>query len=701
MAKQSGLSDKILLLQVNNQNAKKSCMLQTIDNRYFYNILINNKKTIGMLSALLWLQPHQGDQAMKTNIITKILSGNIINFILLCITAMLPISADANLPKAISIQFNNVAITHNRIVIKAPDIAENGNLVNVHISQITGIPDNTYVTELYLFSDFRKKPLAVFRLTANSFVTGLRTRVKMQRTGYIYAVAKLSNGQLISGKKQVKVTLGGCGGGYYYPSGYPYPAYSAHQQEKYHQLVKNSVIATVKNPVSTFSIDVDTSSYANVRRFLMKQGRLPYKDAVRTEELINYFTYNYPSPVDSEVPFSVTTEMGPNPWNRQTKLLHIGLQGYTVPKQDLPAANLVFLIDVSGSMRSHDKLQLLKTSLTMLTNQLSKRDSVSIVVYAGASGVVLKPTSGDQKAVIINALERLRAGGSTNGGSGIKLAYAMARRGFIENGINRVIIATDGDFNVGITNHRQLINLIEKESKSGISLTTLGFGMGNYNDHLMEQLADKGNGNSAYIDNLNEARKVLVDQMSSTLHTIASDVKIQVQFNPDVVSEYRLIGYENRQLKKDDFSNDKVDAGDIGAGHTVTAIYEITLKGSKGGRLDNFRYHKQKQLTENIFSNEVALLRLRFKKPGNTNSQLIEKIITRKQIIPQLTNTSVNYRFSAAVAAFAQRLRNSKYINSLSYATILGLAKQSLGKDPYGYRHEFLNLVSLTSSISH
>jgi len=625
---------------------------------------------------------------------------------LIYFTVIIQLPANANIPDVIAQQFKPVTISQHRIIIKAPDIAENGSSVNVSISKIIGIPPGAYITELYLFDSFRKKPLATFKLSENTLVTDLRTRIKMQKTGHVYAIARLSNGLIISGSKQVKITIGGCGGyanPYYYNPPFRtqrHNAYSPNQHEKYKHLKENRIQSTLDNPVSTFSIDVDTSSYSNVRRFLLKQGRLPIADAVRTEELINYFNYHYPVPSSHDVPFSITTEIGPNPWNNRTRLLHIGLQGYTVPKKELPPANLVFLIDVSGSMSSPSKLGLLKTSLVLLTNQLTKRDSVSIVVYAGASGVVLKPTSGDQKSLITSALNRLRAGGSTNGGAGIKLAFAMARQAFVKNGINRVIIATDGDFNVGTTNHRQLINLVKQESKNGIGLTTLGFGMGNYNDHLMEQLADNGNGNSAYIDNLNEAKKVLIDQMSATLHTIANDVKIQVQFNPDVVSEYRLIGYENRQLQRDDFSNDQVDAGDIGAGHTVTAIYEVTFKGHKGARLDNFRYRKHQNTNmTGTYLNEVALIRLRYKKPGDTNSKLVEKVISRKEIINEMAKTSINFRFSAAVAAFAQRLRNGKYNNSISYNDILELAKKSTGPDAFGYRREFLDLVSLTSNL--
>ncbi|MBT8443868.1 MAG: VWA domain-containing protein, partial [Gammaproteobacteria bacterium] len=347
-------------------------------------------------------------------------------------------------------------------------------------------------------------------------------------------------------------------------------------RENYDHFDENPVKLVSDHPVSTFSIDVDTGSYSNVRRFL-NGGTLPPEDAVRVEELINYFSYDYPVPDSLDQPFSVSTDVAAAPWNADKLLLQIGIKGYELSTAERKSANLVFLVDVSGSMNSQDKLPLLKNALKMLTRQLSAEDRVSMVVYAGASGIVLEPTAGDEHARISRALDQLTAGGRTNGASGIRMAYDMAEEGFIEGGINRVVLATDGDFNVGTVDFDALIDIVERERKVGTSLTTLGFGSGNYNDHLMEQLADAGNGNHAYIDTLNEARKVLVDQLGSTLQTIAKDVKIQVEFNPAVVAEYRLIGYENRVLRREDFNNDKIDAGEIGAGHTVTAIYELAL----------------------------------------------------------------------------------------------------------------------------
>jgi Ca-activated chloride channel homolog len=469
-------------------------------------------------------------------------------------------------------------------------------------------------------------------------------------------------------------------------------------REIYQRLEDSPTKDVKKQPVSTFSIDVDTGSYSNVRRML-KGGLLPRKDAVRVEELINYFSYNYPTPETLEPPFKVTTQLAVTPWNKDTYLLHIGIKGYDVPKAQLPPSNLVFLIDVSGSMDSPDKLGLLKSAFKLLVNQLTEKDKIAIAVYAGSSGVVLEPTLGSEKAKIITAIDRLMAGGSTHGSEGIQLAYLLAEQGFIKNGINRIILATDGDFNVGTVNFDALKNLIEEKRKTGVSLTTLGFGTGNYNEQLMEQLADAGNGNYAYIDTLNEAQKVLVEEMSSTLQTIAKDVKIQLEFNPNNVAEYRLVGYENRLLNQEDFNNDKVDAGDIGAGHTVTALYEIALTGGKGRRLENLRYSESTKPEEPQYSNELAFLRLRYKAPTGDTSKLLEYPIERAKIIDSLDKTSENYRFAAAVAAFGQLLRGGTYTGNFSYDDVTRLASPARGEDKFGYRSEFMQLVQLAKSL--
>ena len=474
-------------------------------------------------------------------------------------------------------------------------------------------------------------------------------------------------------------------------------------RENYNHFDDNQVKLVAEAPVSTFSIDVDSGSYSNVRR-MINAGNLPREDAVRVEELINYFAYDYPLPENKQTPFSITTEIGVTPWNPDTRLMHVGIKGYDMSEKELPASNLVFLVDVSGSMNTPNKLGLLKSALKLLSRKMRTEDKISIVVYAGASGVVLEPVAGNQSAKITQALDALSAGGRTNGAAGIRSAYQLAEQEFIKGGINRIILATDGDFNVGTVNFEALKDLVEEKRKTGISLTTLGFGTGNYNDHLMEQLADAGNGNYAYIDTLNEAQKVLVDEMSSTLNTIAKDVKIQVEFNPAVVAEYRLIGYENRVLKREDFNNDKIDAGEIGAGHTVTALYEVTLNNSQVRTVDPLRYASVKSIKQNssseLYSNELAHLRLRYKEPTGSKSKLIEQVIQTDDIETGLENTSDRYRFSASVAGFAQLLRGGKNTEGFNYDDVLKLAREARGKDSFGYRGEFISLVNLTRSLS-
>lgn len=468
--------------------------------------------------------------------------------------------------------------------------------------------------------------------------------------------------------------------------------YRAEPREQYQNLPDNPVHSVAETPVSTFSVDVDTGSYANVRRFL-NQGQLPPEGAVRLEEMVNYFPYDYPLPSDGS-PFGVTTEVAATPWNPNTRLLRVGIKASERAVAELAPANLVFLVDVSGSMDRREGLPLVKSTLKLLVDQLRDQDRVSLVVYAGESRVVLKPTSGRDKAKIRNAIEQLTAGGSTAGASGIELAYQMAREGFIDQGINRILLATDGDFNVGISDFDSLKQMAVNQRKSGVSLTTLGFGVDNYNEHLMEQLADAGDGNYAYIDNLREARKVLVEQLSSTLAVVARDVKLQVEFNPAQVSEYRLLGYENRALKREDFSNDKVDAGEIGAGHTVTALYEIVPKGSKGW-LEPLRYTQAKAGEGN--ATELAMLRVRYKPAAGGSSRLIEHPIKSAQHTP-----SDDLRFSAAVAAFAQQLKgDGRYTGSMSLKDTAALARSARGDDPYGLRNEFVQLVELAQSLKH
>ncbi len=485
----------------------------------------------------------------------------------------------------------------------------------------------------------------------------------------------------------------------------PFPlAADSFSGENYAAMIRNATIETETQAVSTFSIDVDTGSYANVRRFL-QAGRLPPASAVREEELLNYFSYDYADAADTQEPFSITTELGKTPWNHQTQLLHVGLKGYVPPAMESTAANLVFLVDVSGSMNSPDKLGLLKSSISLMAQQLDADDTVSLVVYAGSSGIVLEPTSGNQHRKIDQALSRLSAGGSTNGAQGIELAYQLASEHFKEDGVNRVILATDGDFNVGIDDVEELKALIARKRDSGIALTTLGFGTGNYNDHLMEQLADVGNGAYAYIDTLSEARKVLVDELQATLLTIASDVKIQIEFNPAVVSEYRLIGYSNRQLANEDFNNDRVDAGEIGAGHTVTALYEIALRGDGGERHSPSRYGRRDkpgmdEPADASLTDEIAELRLRYKLPGEKDSRLSTRIVSVSEANAEGTvESSDNFRFSASVAAFGQLLRSDDRLADFDFQDARSLALGALGNDPYGYRAEYLRLLDLASSL--
>jgi len=462
--------------------------------------------------------------------------------------------------------------------------------------------------------------------------------------------------------------------------------------EEYDGIIENRFLAATENPLSTFSIDVDGGSYSNVRRYL-QQGQLPPSGAVRIEELINYFHYDYPQPVGND-PFSINTEIGECAWNPEHKLVMIGLQGKKIPVENLPASNLVFLIDVSGSMMEPEKLPLVQRSLSMLVDQLREQDRVSLVVYAGNAGLVMPSTSGIEKKKIKDAIEKLEAGGSTAGGAGIQLAYKVAEQHFVQGGNNRVILCTDGDFNVGPSSDADLLDMIEKEKKSGVFLTVLGFGMGNYKDSKMEKLADKGNGNHAYIDNENEARKVLVNEFGGTLFTIAKDVKLQIEFNPAIVQAYRLVGYENRMLNKEDFNNDSKDAGELGSGHTVTAIYEIIPVGVKNEfpeSVDPLKYQKKMKPVYSIAGNEIMNIKFRYKTPDGEKSKLIEHALVYQ---PQIVNeTSVNFRFVSAVAQFGMLLRNSAFKQQSSFDKTYIMAKNSLGKDSEGYRAEFLQLI--------
>ena len=476
-------------------------------------------------------------------------------------------------------------------------------------------------------------------------------------------------------------------------------AYHDEGREAYPQYENNQIRQVAQEPVSTFSIDVDTASYSRVRRFL-NDGRLPPADSVRTEELVNYFRYDYATPANRETPFRSDIALFDAPWDEGAQILRIGLKGFDIPAAQRQPANLVFLVDTSGSMNHNDKLPLLQKSLRMLVEEMRPEDRVAMVTYAGSAGVILPPTEARNKSRILSAIDNMRAGGSTAGGAGIELAYRLAQDNMREGAVNRVILATDGDFNVGISNPDQLEKLIAGKRKTGIYLSVLGFGMGNLQDNIMQALAQAGNGNASYIDNYREARKVLVDEMGGTLFPIADDVKIQIEFNPAYVAEYRLIGYETRMLKREDFNNDKVDAGEIGSGHTVTALYEIIPPESVSRRVDPLRYGKEApQPQAGIANGELALLKIRYKLPGGTKSGLTAQpvYVNARTSFAEATEDA---RFATAVAGFAQLLRGNEGIGDFSYGDVLEIASGAKGKDPFGYRAEFTQLVRTAAGLA-
>ena len=467
--------------------------------------------------------------------------------------------------------------------------------------------------------------------------------------------------------------------------------------EEYDRIQENGFKSVADTPLSTFSIDVDPASYSNMRRFI-NRGELPPADAIRTEELVNYFSYDYPKPTGND-PVKITVEAGTCTWNTAHRLVRIGLKAKEIPTEQLPASNLVFLIDVSGSMWGANRLDLVKSSLKLLVNNLRNKDKVAIVTYAGSAGVKLEATSGGDKQKIREAIDELTAGGSTAGGAGIHLAYQIAKKDFISDGNNRIILCSDGDFNVGVSSAEGLEQLIEKERKSGVHLTVLGYGMGNYKDKKIQVLAEKGNGNHAYIDNLQEANRVLVGEFGATLHTVAKDVKLQVEFNPSQVQAYRLIGYESRLLKDEDFNNDAKDAGDMGAGHTVTAFYEVIPAGVKNeyvGKVDDLKYQKKEKMTlKPTGSDELLTVKLCYKAP--------DKDVSRKMELPFVDNkgdsVSSDFRFASAVAMFGQLLRDSDFKGTADYDKVIKLAKQGLNNDERGYRREFIRLVEAAKGL--
>lgn len=520
-------------------------------------------------------------------------------------------------------------------------------------------------------------------------VTGYGARRKADMSGALYS-AHIAPGVAVTNKNSVPAMPISRQKGMYADT----IVYNVNENvEGYEPIVENRFMPVLDNPLSTFSIDVDAAAYSNVRSML-NMGHLPPAGAVRIEEMINYFHYEYPQP-DGDKPFSINTEIASCPWNEQHKLVLIGLQGKKIPVENLPSSNLVFLIDVSGSMMEPNKLPLVKQSMKILTDQLRPQDKVAIVVYAGAAGVVLPATDGEHKERIKDAIEQLQAGGSTAGGEGIQLAYKIAQENFVKNGNNRVLLCTDGDFNVGVSSDAALEKLIEEKRKTGVFLTVLGYGTGNYQDGKMQKLADKGNGNHAYIDNFSEARKVLVNEFGGTLFTIAKDVKLQVEFNPAKVQSYRLIGYENRMLNKEDFNDDSKDAGELGSGHTVTALYEVVPVGVKdefAKPVDKLKYQQQPAtVTSTSASNEILTVKFRYKQPDGDKSRLLEHPVIDRATT--LYKTSENFRFAAAVAEFGMLLRNSAYKQSASFINILSLAQNATGKDEEGYRSEFVKLV--------
>ncbi|MBB2708632.1 VWA domain-containing protein (plasmid) [Rhizobium sophoriradicis] len=474
-------------------------------------------------------------------------------------------------------------------------------------------------------------------------------------------------------------------------------------RERFANAAANPIKSVATDPVSTFSADVDSASYSFVRRSLTG-GAMPDPQSVRVEEMINYFPYDWPRPENAEQPFKATVTVMPTPWNHDTELMHVAIKGYDIAPATAPHANLVFLIDVSGSMDEPDKLPLLKSSFRLLVNRLKADDTVAIVTYAGNAGTVLEPTRVSEKSKILSAIDRLEAGGSTGGAEGIEAAYDLAQKAFVKDGVNRVMLATDGDFNVGPSSDEDLKRIIEEKRKEGIFLTVLGFGRGNLNDSLMQTLAQNGNGSAAYIDTLAEAQKTLVDEAGSTLFPIAKDVKFQVEFNPERIAEYRLIGYETRALKREDFNNDRVDAGDIGSGHSVTAIYEITPKGSPAVMNDDLRYgaadKASAETPSSAHQGELAFLKMRYKRPGEDKSALITTPVGDGNTVATIDAAPQDVRFSVAVAAFGQKLSRTSALDAYSYQAIADLAAASRGTDAFGYRTDFLGLIRLADGLS-
>ena len=597
-------------------------------------------------------------------------------------------------------------VKDTRVIVVAPEVATNGGAVPVHIA--TSIP----AKRIALFQDVNPTALiSIWKVHENS-IAEYDVKIKLKSDGRpitITAVVEGKDGRLYSSVQKVTVALGSCDGGDSYSS-YSSPPVRIQSYmlqtpsvlarrnqtntEEYKFINENTFKEASSSPLSTFSIDVDTASYANLRRYLTGHT-FPPKDAVRIEEMVNYFDYDYKEPRDSK-PFYINTQVSGSIWNKKSKIIQIGLQTKKPDLSELPASNLVFLLDVSGSMGADNKLPLLIKSLKLLVQELREEDRVSIVVYAGNTGVILNRVRGDEKEKINWALENLRAGGSTAGGAGINLAYTLAEQAYIHDGNNRVILATDGDFNVGVRSENDLIELIQKKRKSGVYLSVLGFGDGKYKNNKMEALADKGNGNYYYIDSLLEAKKVLVTQMSGTLYTVAKDVKIQVEFNPATVYSYRLIGYENRLMAKEDFNNDKKDAGEVGRGHRVTALYEVFLSAADANSgVDALKYQKHNRTRYENYD-ELATVKVRYKDPKENSSQLMSKVITLKS--SEISKD--DFYFTQSVAGFGMLLRASEYVKNLTYTQLIESAKDSKGRDRDGNRAEFIRMIEQAEMLS-
>jgi Ca-activated chloride channel homolog len=597
----------------------------------------------------------------------------------------------------------------SRVILKAPKVAANGGSVSVYVSTTID------AKRVALFQDANPSALVVVWNVTKSTIPNFEIKIKMAQSGTLTAVVEGKDGKLYKAEQKVEIALGGCDGGggeSYYPTvsreikkmhRSPMRTKSIQgsvrsnlhripqSRNEYKAIKENIFKETITSALSTFSVDVDTASYTQVRSRVMEAKVLPLKDMVRLEEMINYFNYDYKQPTSKE-PFAINTRVGESLWNKNSKVIQVGLQTKKVDIEKLPASNLVFLLDVSGSMFAQNKLPLLIDSLKLLVKELREKDRVSIVVYAGRSGLVLDRARGDEKEKIYAALNALRAGGSTAGGAGIQLAYKTAKKSFIDKGNNRVILATDGDFNVGVRSESDLISLIEEKRKTGIFLSVLGFGNGNYKDKQMEALADKGNGNYNFIDTLLEAKKVLVTQMSGTLYTVAKDVKIQVEFNPSKVHSYRLIGYENRLMANEDFNNDKKDAGEVGMGHKVTALYEVVLVGDNSkSQVDTLKYQQANYSS----LDELATVKIRYKKPDGNVSKLMSKVIT----LESSDISKEDFGFAQDVAAFGMMLRDAKYVKDLSYPTLIESAKDHKAKDRDGYRAEFIKMVETAQLI--